>query len=1213
MDSRDPTSPASETAASSDLSAPSYQALDQQCLQASLQRRLFGRCLSPVTLCGQSIEVLRRLGTGASGSVYAVRLSPDEPPVALKVLRRQDAESVYRLKSEFRRLTALSHPNLIHFHDLYVDDSACAFTMELIEGPDLQTYCQGEGGLDPERVSDATVQLATGVEALHSHGLVHRDIKPANARITPDGRLVLFDFGVSDLIRTPETVGKVGTPGFVAPEVAAGQAFTQASDWYSVGATVDALLSLRHGERTSAPTVRRLRGLAHGLTAHSPGQRQNGHDIRACLGERATAGQRSYRPPLFVGREQEMSRLRGLRSVTPAVVVLHGPSGVGKSALADQVLSQWADETPEVVVLTGRAGRREALRFRAFDPLIDGLSAALGKLPASERAALCPKDLGLLVKLFPVLERANLAPGATSFGVDDARPLEPLIARQRGMEALGQLLHGLSELRTLVLCLDDLQWIDEESRDLLTALLGRPDPPRALVLAATRTVTGEASRWLAQLPCHVEMVEVGPLSDAHCTEILGAVHPHAGPDEHNAVLAAAQGSPFLLLELGKQLAQGGPDGQALPRSSEALLSQSLRALPGFERRLLELLTVAAEPLSPELAARVLDVGRHDVERTLHSLSTRRFARWSQASALAAEPYHERWAEAVEAQLSWERARSYHEQLAAALVGHPDARPESLAVHLAASGDNEGAAAFAAQAATSADDRLAFLDAVHWHRRVLQLTPHGPQAAESEMGLAYALCNLGRWAEAAEVYRAARRREPTDQNAPLRRLEAHAWVNAGMRKEARQALMGMLKAVGVRAPQSMPGALLSIAGQRISMALDERLGWSGPRRRYTRGATLERIDACMEYLTGIGPFDPVAAVALHTRAFMDAALVGTPAQRARSQAVESIFLGLRGRYWSSRQCMLRVQAEAADVDDPELHAFVESAGAFHAIMCGDFQQLLHCVGRAEAACLAHGRDVQAGLTTLQYMRGVAWLYLGRLDLQDYVERGVAEARDRLDLRTEVSFRAGLAIVWTFAGDTARSRSEVREALSRSDYPSYTITHWAGELVLAHLELYEQRPDVALTWLKRTWRRAQWRGLSVVPYVRATTLHSLGVAALSLAQRRGADEQRLLRAAARYAARLLKEATPYARTLGTQLQGCAAVARGDVAAGKAQLTAALWSFRQQGLELIAEFTQWQLWALEGTSCRHLTVASQAALVQRGLADPRAYARLYAPPLR
>src|SRR6185312_9685936 len=183
-------------------------------------------------------DVVRRLGEGGMGIVFEAIERERGTRVALKMLRRLDADTLLRLKEEFRALQDLEHPNLIRLGELTCDEGTWFFTMELVDGEHFQAWLRQHGG-DQSATRKAFAQLARGLVALHAAGKVHRDVKPSNVLVAKDGRVVLVDFGlVRDATRaTPDEDDMlVGTISHMAPEQALGEEVGPPSDWYAVGA-----------------------------------------------------------------------------------------------------------------------------------------------------------------------------------------------------------------------------------------------------------------------------------------------------------------------------------------------------------------------------------------------------------------------------------------------------------------------------------------------------------------------------------------------------------------------------------------------------------------------------------------------------------------------------------------------------------------------------------------------------------------------------------------------------------------------------------------------------------------------------------------------------------------------------------------------------------------------------------------------------------------
>ena len=165
----------------------------------------------------ERFTVLRQLGAGGMGVVYAVHDGVRHEAIALKTLRRAQPADVFRLKREFRSLADVSHPNVVCLYELVVEAEHCFFTMELVNGLGIPEYVRppladaGLTGAEGQRADAGLMrnvlrQLVAGVSALHAHGKLHRDIKPSNIMVRPDGRVVILDFGLM-------SCALPGTPG----------------------------------------------------------------------------------------------------------------------------------------------------------------------------------------------------------------------------------------------------------------------------------------------------------------------------------------------------------------------------------------------------------------------------------------------------------------------------------------------------------------------------------------------------------------------------------------------------------------------------------------------------------------------------------------------------------------------------------------------------------------------------------------------------------------------------------------------------------------------------------------------------------------------------------------------------------------------------------------------------------------------------------------
>ena len=182
--------------------------------------------------------------------------------------------------------------------------------------------------------------------------------------------------------------------------------------------------------------------------------------------------------PVFIGREAELQALRrGYSSACSgnlALVLVEGASGIGKTALVERFLDQLAagaDPFRKPLVLRGRCHERETLPFKAFDSVVDALSASLASLGAGDVAQMLPAGAAYLSEIFPVLCRLDRLESARDWlpKVHDATEL-----RNRAFAGFHELLRRLAQRQPVVAFIDDLQWADRDSFALLHTLLRTP-------------------------------------------------------------------------------------------------------------------------------------------------------------------------------------------------------------------------------------------------------------------------------------------------------------------------------------------------------------------------------------------------------------------------------------------------------------------------------------------------------------------------------------------------------------------------------------------------------------------------------------------------------------------------------------------------------------------------------------------------------------------
>lgn len=791
---------------------------------------------------------LSTIGHGGMGVVYSALDEQTDEMVAIKVgkpfTRTSDC-----IKQEFRALAQIRHPNLVVLKELHQFRGNVFFTMEYIHGDcfslDSVAPAVDGGAWVAQRLtklSDQLLQLVDGVNTLHHHGYVHCDLKPSNILITKAGRAVILDLGLArPLLQERKYRNKNfgGTSAYMAPEQASGESPQPASDWFSFGvlmfeilfgyrpfqgSAVDVLFDKLAGtpiappQETTVPDL--LSNLCLDLLSPNPVARPTAEDIRQCL-KRFSSQSRvaigAPAPPLsFFGRQKELAILNdalvdSVNDSDPTLIFVEGESGIGKTYLIQKFLENFRD-CSETIVLSGRCYQNERIPYKAID-------AVVGEMAVQWRLHGDPDSVSTL--LINAISAVFKSFSGLSNVTDVAT--ETLQATQTPDAGLHAVLQALSSSgKKIILYIDDVQWADADSSELLCKIIrGIP----LLVICAHRPMeipnpfVEQLEREISTLRDAagvVRRVKIAPFNDHDASLFFDYCFPDLNRQAFGNTIAASEGVPMFLTSLVRQI-QEMPDIQI-----EANNLDWTMGLDTQTKQLLNLVCASGYPLPQSIARKASKIDK-DLEASISVLCARQLVALARVDGeMTLTPFHDMIRECVTTDLDVSQRKAVHLALGKVSEGAEGVPPDRLAFHFREAGDPAKFCHYSISAGDVAAKSQAFGEAVRAYSEAVEdFTGTDEERRDLKQKLALSLGRVGRASEAGDLYLEL---AETNEDLEFLQLSAYQFCVAGRIKDALQGFERLLRPWGYTILHSERSALTRVAWLRLKLRISDATNW-----------------------------------------------------------------------------------------------------------------------------------------------------------------------------------------------------------------------------------------------------------------------------------------------------------------------------------------------------------------------------------------------------
>ncbi len=1133
------------------------------------------------------------LGSGSSGFVYRALDVKTNRRCALKLLKHGPPDDLLRNKLGFRRMISIEHPQLLRVDRIYQLGSYVALSMEEVDGVTFKEAVRELRKLDPQQAHDKLLKImrdfASGLAVMHANGYIHRDIKPENLMVDRDGNGRVIDYGLVelfdlDLAPSGPRGFLVGTPHYFAPEVIWSQRYLPAGDIFSLGIVMlDALASLHRSSKISGVSLERsetdqlcdaeriddaiddlaasvpgiIREACREMLDRAPAERPTAMQLARLGLPRTQAILWPHEEPV-IGRESEQREIHEWvdEVFNGDVGRLHitGRSGIGKTRLIEEVI-EYIESKHWGQVFNARCRVREDQPLQAFDQICDAITNRYMK-GDRERLELDPVSAAILQNIFPVLENVmtccmKLAPAGT------------ITERLDALEAAARMSAQLRLVGPLFLIVDDAQWADRDSLNVLDRLQSATGEAGLGIITVSRE-SDDPQRMPAS-----KYIQLEPLRLGASIEILSRSACRWSVDVADTMLRelaeATKGSPFRLREMADEFRPGGvlAEIDAVEGSTttqlvqlERLWQRRTERLSDDARRVLTYAVTAGGRVSTQQLGELTGLG-DSVDVAVSELASQRLITDEATGGECITVFHDHVADELIRTLSGEDKRKAHHAWASLLVrqDNPQRLAARIAGHFFAAQEPGRAVAHAILAAEDAERRVATTEAARWYARAVDHV-EGQEKINQLRNASRCYTEADFPVEAAEYYQRLAKLVDGQERIECQLLATTLLIRSGRFSQVRDHLQELARTLGLPKPKPSLTSQLSLVagGMRLLMhgkhSLVSRIDGVDPAevqadangqrvvdaKRDQR--QIQRLKLCLALARPMSMFDCLYAAELNVTGSLLSLKHGDAVQRAHVAIGEAVFACYdKGRKRISGEMALsEMKPHIAELNSARATADLWAGIAFsHALAC----RWDH-VSQPVRTSIEHYRAVSDshGFETAH----VGWLdlwtnwNLGRWDeMQRASDAMFQDSLRRNDLFQRIMTTGGFGGAAWLARDKADDLKRIQpgNAVSDCDGKPAQLLHVFDWIASIQALLYEGRFADAWTQYQSMEPSLRRMPFSKLQLVRVSGL-TLGVLT-SLHNLRQGYSRLWIQRARRLTRRLRREQNGFARVLANLYEG------------------------------------------------------------------------------